>query len=93
MKRAWRWTWNWLTHHTATAVFVLFCLVVVGGFGLTWWTVGQLHHQQAIACQRSADARIVNRNLWFGLLAQFPDSPQIQSIHAYVDNALPTIKC
>ena len=74
-------------------VFATFCLVVVGGFASIAWTIGELHHQQNIACARSADARIVDRNLWFGLLDQFPNSPQVQSIRSYVDNALPTIKC
>ena len=74
-------------------VFACFCLVVVGGFGSFSFTIHEIHHQQDVACQRSSDGRIVDRNLWFGLLDQFPDSPQVQSIRSYVDNALPIIRC
>ena len=74
-------------------VFACFCLVVVGGFSLTWWADVQFHKKTQEICAVQAQSRIVNRNLWFGLLAQFPDSPQIQSIHAYVDTNLPIIKC
>lgn len=91
--KAWRWTWNWTVTHTATAVFALFCIVVVGAFGLTWWTLNQIHHQQHENCQLLADSRLVQRNLWFGLIDQSPNPASLANIRLYVDKNLPPIQC
>lgn len=70
---------------------VLGAILAVGAVAIRWRQIQDA--EQADRCERSVAARDDNRAVWLYLIERNPDSPELPTFVAFLDERLPALTC